>query len=112
MNRKAFISLDTLISIFLLGMIVIITQNTNNLINRGYSIIEDQRQEMEEFDKLVGKISIEDIANYDLFWKKYKYENKIFEIRKIYDDKNFIKLEIKLDGDNDNEKTYEKIICK
>lgn len=112
MNRKAFISLDTVISIFLLSMIVIVTQNTNDLINRGNTILYKQRQEIEELDKLMEKIEVGNLSNYNSSWNIYEFQGKIFKIRKIYDNKNFIKIEIKPDKDNNDEKTYEKIIFK
>lgn len=113
MNRKAFISLDTVISIFLLSMIIIITQNTNNLLTRASSNLYKNRQEIEATDKLLGRISVENISNYNSVWTRYDYENQIFKIRKTDDNKDYIKIEIKLDKDNsDDEKIYEKIILK
>lgn len=112
MNEKAFISLDTLISIFLLSMIVLITQNTSAGINRGYKIIQEKNQEINSYDNLLYDISIEEVLNHDKTWVDYAYDNLKLKIRKLYEDENLVKIEIKLEKDSYDEEIYEKIIFK
>lgn len=112
MNNKAFISLDTLISIFLLSMIIVITQNTSNIVKSGYSLMEEKKQEISTFDNLLYDICRNDLSGIEESWVDFKYKGQVFNIRKLYENEDFIKVEIKSEKGSYDEKNYEKIIFK